>query len=119
MIRFPEIFLGGREHQLDPVKLIDFAGTRIVVDGDNIGKRVALAQFFDNTLSDNVVWKTSKRLCTDNVVDAAVDQFHHFSGQEPAFSGLIADIYDGFRIVHEGVDADRWMEMSALFKFLC
>ena len=32
-----KILLGGGKHQLDTVQLVYLAGTRIVVDGDNIG----------------------------------------------------------------------------------
>ena len=36
---FVHIFLCGRQHQLQAVELIYFAGTRIVIDGYDIGER--------------------------------------------------------------------------------
>ena len=52
--------------------------------------RILSAQLLDDTLSDNMVWKAGKRLCADDIIDSAVNQLKHLSGQEPALAGLIA-----------------------------
>lgn len=77
---FIQIFIGGRQHQLDPVELIDFTCARIIVDGDNVGVRIASAEFFDDTLSDDMVRQAGKWLCADDVRSTAVNQFEHLSG---------------------------------------
>ena len=69
-----QILLCCGKHKLDPVQLIYFAGTWIVVDGNDIGHRILVTQFFDDTLADYVVRQASKWLCADDVVDTAVDQ---------------------------------------------
>ena len=68
-----QFFLGGCQHQLNPVKLVDLAGAWIVVYGYDIGAWICLAKLLDNTLADNVVWQASKRLCTDDIRHAGVD----------------------------------------------
>lgn len=80
LYRFFQVFLRRREHQLDPVELVDFACTGVIIDRYDIGKRIALPKLFDNAFADNVVRQTSKGLRTDDIVDAAVDQFDHFTG---------------------------------------
>ena len=42
-----QILVCREEHQLDTVQLIDLAGTRIVIDGHDIGTRIAVTQFHD------------------------------------------------------------------------
>ena len=90
-----QILLCCGKHKLDPVQLIYFAGTWIVVDGNNVGFRMLTANFLDDTFSYDVVRQASKRLDADDVRDTAVDQFHHLSGQEPSFTGLISGRNDG------------------------
>lgn len=46
-----KIFLGRCQHQLDTVELIYLTGAGIIVDGDNIGFRVAAPQFLDNSFA--------------------------------------------------------------------
>ena len=90
-----QILLCCGKHKLDPVQLIYFAGTWIVVDGNNVGFRMLTANFLDDTFSYDVVRQASKRLDADDVRDTAVDEFHHLSGQEPSFTGLISGRNDG------------------------
>lgn len=116
---FVQIFLRGGEHQLDAVELIDFACAGIVVDGYNIRAGEAFAQFLDHAFSNNMIWQAAKGLGADNVIYSAVDQFHHFAGEKPPFSGLVADVDDGFGVVHQRADAHGRGEMPALCKFLC
>ena len=111
-----QIFLSGGQHQLDPVQLVDFACSGIVVDGHDIGEREAPAQFLDDAFADHVVGQAAEGLGADDIVDAAVDQFYHLACQEPAFARLVADIDDRFCVFHEFVDADRRCEVPALFK---
>lgn len=77
---FVHIFLCGRQHQLQAVELIYFAGTRIVIDGYDIGQRIAVAQLFDHAFAYDMVWKAGKWLDTYDIVCTAVDQLQHFSG---------------------------------------
>ena len=48
------------------------------------------ANFFDDTFSYNMVRQAAKWLDADDVRNTAVDQLHHFSGQEPSFTGLVS-----------------------------
>lgn len=77
---FFEVFLGGREHQFDPVQLVYFTGTGVIVDGNDVGLRVAAAKLFDDTLADNVVGQTAKGLGANDIIDTLVDQLDHFAG---------------------------------------
>ena len=62
----------------------------IVIDRHDIGLRVLPAQFLDHALAGHMVGQAGKRLGTDDVGHAALDQLEHFSGQEPAFAAVIA-----------------------------
>ena len=62
-----QILLCCGKHKLDPVQLIYFAGTWIVVDGNNVGFRMLTANFLDDTFSYDVVRQASKRLDADDV----------------------------------------------------
>lgn len=84
------ILLGGCQHQLDSVQLIDFTGSRIIVYGDNIGSRMPAAKLLDDSLSDDMIGQAAKGLSTDNILHIAVNQLQHFTSQEPSFAGLIA-----------------------------
>ena len=101
---FIEVFNSRRKHQLDPVQLIDFAGTGIVIHRDNVGFGEAVAQFLDDTLADNMVRQAGERLRADNVVRAAVDQLDHLAGQEPSLAALVADGYEGLRVLGQLAD---------------
>ena len=65
-----QILLGGGEHELDSVELVDFAGTGIVVDGHNVCVRILVADFLNDTLAYDMVRKACKRLCADAVLHA-------------------------------------------------
>ena len=86
-----EIFLSGRQHKLDTVQLVDLTGSGVVIDGNDIRHGIFMAQLLDHAFSDNVVRQTAEGLDTDNVIDTTVDQLQHFSGKEPALSGLISE----------------------------
>ena len=77
-----------------------------------------LADRFDNAFSHNVVRKAAEGLRADDIVDAAVDELHHLSGQEPSLAGLVAAGYDRRRILGELGDLSRGIEVAALLKFL-
>ena len=70
---FVHIFLCGRQHQLQAVELIYFAGTRIVIDGYDIGQRIAVAQLFDHAFAYDMVRQSAKRLGAYDIAYAAVD----------------------------------------------
>lgn len=44
-----QIFICSRKHQLDPIELVDFAGSRIKVDCYDIGSRISSSELFDDT----------------------------------------------------------------------
>ena len=52
----------------------------IIVDGNDVGLRVAVAKLFDDTLADNVVGQTAKGLGANDIIDTLVDQLDHFAG---------------------------------------
>ena len=76
-----------------------------------------MAEFFDNTLTNNVVRKAAERLDADNVACTAVDQFQHFACQEPAFACLVADRYEVTCHHSQIFDLCRRNKVFALFKF--
>ena len=89
-----QILLCCGKHKLDPVQLIYFAGTWIVVDGNNVGFRMLTANFLDDTFSYDVVRQASEWLRSHNILCTTVDQFHHLTGQQPSFTGLDPHGYD-------------------------
>ena len=93
---FFQIFLRCGKHQFDSVDLVNFAGSRIVVNGHDVCLREGMSQFFDNTLSNHMVWKAGKRLGTNDVWRSAVDQLDHLTCQEPSFTCLVSDGYERF-----------------------
>lgn len=117
-IVFMQILLCCGKHKLDPVQLIYFAGTWIVVDGNNVGFRMLTANFLDDTFSYDVVRQASKRLDADDVRDTAVDEFHHLSGQEPSFTGLISGRNDGRSHFCKITDICGWCKVAALLQSL-
>ena len=84
-----QIFICSRKHQLDPIELVDFAGSRIKVDCYDIGSRISSSELFDDTFSDDMVRQAAERLDADDVVDTALDELQHLTGQEqPHRSGF-------------------------------
>lgn len=75
-----QVLLGGGEHELDAVELVDFAGAGVVVDGYDVGGRICLPEGFDNALAYNVVRQAAEGLGTYDVWYAFLDQFHHLTG---------------------------------------
>lgn len=59
-IAFMQILLCCGKHKLDPVQLVYFAGTWIVVNGNNVGFRMFTANFLDDTFSYDVVRQAAK-----------------------------------------------------------
>ena len=78
-----------------------------------------MAELLDNPFSDHMVGEAGKRLGTDDIVYAAVDQFDHFTGQKPSFSGLVADGNNGACIFYGFVNAGGRCKVPALFQSLC
>ena len=72
-----QILLGGGEHELDAVELVDFAGAGIVVDGHDVGSKLCLPQDLDNALTSDVVRQAAEGLGTYDVRYAFLDQHHH------------------------------------------
>ena len=65
-----------------------------------------------------MVRQAGKWLCADDVIDAGVDQFQHFPGQEPSLTGLIAERYNVFCHISDLFDAGRRFKMNALFQLI-
>ena len=86
-----EVFHRHREHELDPVQLIDFTGPRVIVNWGDVGRRVRASDFTNHAFAGNMIRQAGKGLQADNVIDAAVNQLDHLSGQEPAFPGLVGE----------------------------
>ena len=77
---FLKLLLCCRKHQFNTVQLVYFTGTGVIVDGNDVGLRVAAAKLFDDTLTDNVVGQTAKGLGANDIIDTLVDQLDHFAG---------------------------------------
>ena len=75
-----QIFIGCGQHQFDSVDLVYLAGTRVIIDGYDIGARICISQFFYNAFADDVVWQTSEWLCAYDVSGSLMNQLNHFSG---------------------------------------
>ena len=78
-----------------------------------------MTDLFDHAFSYDMVRQAAKGLCADDVVDSAVDQFQHFTGEEPAFTGLVSKRNDIFGIVGKVFDVCRRCEMTAGTEFFC
>src|SRR5699024_10939046 len=76
-----------------------FTGAWVIVHGYDICLRIILADGLDNAFSYNVVRQAAEKLDTHNIGSASMDQFHHFSCQEPTLSGLIAQRYNSLCIL--------------------
>ena len=88
---FFQIFIGGGEHQLDAVELVDLARAGVVVHGNDVRPRVRLAQRLDDALADHMVRQARKRLDAHDVRRAGGDELCHLTGEEPALAVLVAD----------------------------
>ena len=111
-----KILLRCGKHQFDSVQLINFAGTWIVVDGNDVGFRMLTAHFFDNTFTNDVVRQAAKRLDADDVRNTTVDQLHHLTGQEPSLTGLVSGGNDRFCHFCKVVDICCRCEVAALLQ---
>ena len=86
------LLLGCGEHQLDTVQLVYFAGARIIVDGHDIGLRIAVGGVSLITpLPTTWFGRQPKGWVQTMLCDTAVDQLQHLTGQEPAFTGLVSE----------------------------
>ena len=56
------IFKCGAEHQLDPVQLIYFTGSWVIINGYDVGFRAAVSELLDDAFSYDMVWQAGKRL---------------------------------------------------------
>ena len=64
-----------------------------------------------------MVWQTAERLDTYDIRRSPVDQLHHFSGEEPSFTGLVAQRNDRLRHFRQICDLGGRSEMFTLGKF--
>ena len=63
-----------------------------------------------------MVRKTAKGLGTYDVIYTRMNELHHFSRKEPAFSCLVAEGYDGFSVLSKLLDAYRSVKTLAFLK---
>ena len=77
------------EHQLDAVELVDLAGSRIVIDRNDIRLGVYLFDRLYDALADDVIRQASEGLYTYDVRRSALDKMYHFSREEPALAELV------------------------------
>ena len=73
-----------------------------------------MTQGFDNTLTDDVVWKTGKWLTAYDVAGTTLYELNHLTGQKPAFTGLVTDGYNRAGIFCQSLNMYRWMEPLTL-----
>ena len=112
-VLFRKIFVGGGQHQLDAVQLVDLAGARIVIHGHDIGLREGLAELLDHAFSHHMVGEAAEGLRADNVGDIAMDQLNHLAGQKPPLAGLVAGRYERLGIIDQRVERRRGIEPLA------
>lgn len=113
---FCYFFIGCCQHQLDAVQLVYFTGAGVVIHGNDIGSRICLSELLDHSFPHYMVGKAAEWLCTDDIRHIVVDQFDHFTGQEPALASLVAGGYKGFRVFCQFVDRRRCVKPIAGFQ---
>ncbi len=106
------------EKKFDSVLLIDFAGTGIVIDGDNINARVLFFYDFHNSLAYDVIRKASEGLRTDDVVDAFVDMLDHFGHKKPSLAHFYTQADIGFNEFHRVGKRSGCFEIALLFDYV-
>lgn len=75
-----QVPMGGTHHQLDSVQLVGIAGTRIIVNGHDVGLGIHLPKSLHHALSGYMVGQAGKRLQTRYILNATMNQLYHFSG---------------------------------------
>ena len=83
--------LGGGDHQLDTIELVRLGGTRIVIDGDDVGFRMQATDLAEHAAAGHMVGQAGERLRADHVRATLFDEFQNLGRQQPAFTGLHAD----------------------------
>ena len=64
---FFQILLGGSQHKLDTINLVNFTGAWIIIDGNDVGLRIFSSQLFDYAFANHMIRETGKWLCADDV----------------------------------------------------
>ena len=67
-----------------------------------------------------LIYLTCSRVVVDcyDICCTAVDQFHHFTCQEPSFPGLVTNGYDLFCVIYKIIDIGRRIKVFGLLKCL-
>ena len=86
-----KILLRSRQHKLDSVELVNFAGTRVIIYGDYVGIRISGAQLFYDTLTYDMVRQACERLAADDVLSSVVNKLNHFGREKPALTCLVSE----------------------------
>ena len=94
---------GRGDHELEPVELVDLAGTQVIVDADDIGLRVEAPDLAEHALSHHVVGQASEGLAAHDVRGAVLDELGHLGREQPPLARLVAQAED-FRglLRHDG-----------------
>ena len=102
-----QIFICACQHQLDTVQLVDLTCTGVIIDRNDISKRITSSYLLDNALTYHVVRQAAEGLCADDIRHTAMNQFNHFRCQEPTLARLVAEGNNLFRLLAKASDTIR------------
>lgn len=76
--------LGSGDHQLDTVELIGLGGTRIVIDGDDVGFLMQTTNLAEHATAGHMVGQAGERLRADHIRATLFDKLQNLGRQQPA-----------------------------------
>ena len=106
-LRIVEPLLGHRDHQLDPVELIDLTRSRIIINGNDVAFGMPASEFLDHTFTRYMVGQAGEGLRADDVGSARQNELDHLCGEQPALPHAVAETEDLTGILCQLVDACR------------
>ena len=110
-----QIFIGCGQHEFDSVDLIYFAGARVVVDGYDVGTPDTVCRSSLITPLPTMWFGRQPKGWVQTIFRSAlVDQFNHFTGQEPSFAGLVAQGDNRFSVFGKILDNGLLAEVLAV-----
>ena len=72
-----------------------------------------MADLLDDAFTNDMVGQAAEGLGADDIVDSAVDQFEHLTGQEPALAGLVSERDNILGIFCQILNVGRRREVTA------
>lgn len=99
-----------RQHQLNPVLLVDPGSAGIIVNGRDVGLGIEFPDTVNHALSADMIGQTSERLCADNILIASPDQLHHLGSQQPSLSHFVAPADDAVGQLRQLPEGERGVE---------